>query len=210
MYNIRIFEKWYYMGKIIIKQFEDLCVWRFWFSFSSYATIKWDLKIPVCCHLQKTSGACQVCSTLNLRLNHMTSWCLNTKKSLGFFKYLRERCSADDPNVPLLPWKAVPEFPYFVSMQHKALYLLHQVHCTSASCFYAMLAYTNKWCALSGFTLIDPCSFNSEIAKYQGTSIDSIYPITCSKGIPSKSTFQNENVKVQRSYLNREFLKFSI
>lgn len=54
--------------------------------------------------------------------------------------------------------------------------------------------------ALAGFILIDPCSFNSEIAKYQGISLDSIYHITCNKGIPSKPTFQNENVKVQRSY----------
>lgn len=51
-----------------------------------------------------------------------------------------------------------------------------------------------------GFYSYRSCSFNAENAKYQDISLDSIYHITCNKGIPSRSTFQNENVKVQRSY----------
>lgn len=121
------FWKWYFMCKITIKQFGDLCVWRFWVTASSYATIKWNPKIPIWCHLQKTSWAHQVCSTLNLRLNPIACWCLNIRKSVswGFFKYLRERWSAEDPIEPILPWKAVAKFLYFVSLLHKALYFLH-------------------------------------------------------------------------------------
>lgn len=132
----------------------------------------------------------------------MTNWCLKTKKSssLDFYKYLRESRSTEDRRKPEAAWKAATEFPYFVGMQINPFIFfvrcLVHLHWASISRWFALTKMVHS----VGFYSYRSCSFNSEIAKYQGISLDSIYHITCNKGIPSRSTFQNENVRVQRSY----------